>query len=188
MSDIGYAKVQNLYKKLCFDKIQECVKDIRHSEITYRFIKNPQEILELMNDIFDTPFWEHVLSEDSINECIAQGETFILFQIYGLPCALALVSDIQEDGKREVYQLDVEDELFLRGNGIGEKVVKILRDDIYPNEKLYGYAVSEAIKFWSRQARYYDREIFIDMEKEHFENGGSEEELYESEGLMYFAI
>lgn len=188
MKKIGYGKIRTLYKKLCFEDIQKRIRIRKSYDITYRFLTNPKEIVELIEDIFDTPFWEDTLNEKAIEKCLSKKETFILFEIYGMPCALALVSDVQHDNTRELYQLDVEDSLFLRGNGIGKKVVKILRDDIYPNEQLYGYAVSESIKFWSRQANYYDREIFESMKREHFENGGSEEELYESEGLMYFAI
>ena len=188
MSKKGYREKRDEYYKSYFKELQKEIKSISTSQIIYRFLKEIKEIKELMEDIFDTPFWECFLEDNAIEKCLSKKETFVLFEIKNMPCGLALVSDIQESNKREIYNLDVEDELFLRGNGLGEKIVKLLKEKIYPSENLYGYAVSESAKFWSRQASSYDHKVFNSMKEEHIQNGGKEDELFESEGLMYFSL
>lgn len=188
MSKKGYREKRDECFKNYYNEFQKEIKNISASQITYRFLTDTEEIKELMEDIFDTPFWEYLLEDNAIERCLSKKETFILFEIKNMPCGLALVSDIQESNKREIYNLDVEDELFLRGNGLGKKIVKLLKEKIYPSENLYGYAVSESAKFWSRQASNYDYEVFNSMKEEHIQNGGKEDELFESEGLMYFSL
>lgn len=188
MSKKGYREKRNI----CYEKhpgcMQENIKNIDSSQITYRFIVDSSEIVELIEDIFDECFWEYLLIEDAVKECFENNETFVLFEIDSMPCALALISDIKDDSKRELYQLDVEDYLFERSNGIGSKVVKLLNEKIYHNEEIYGYSVSQAAKFWSRNANNYDHEVFNSMREEHLENGGEKDELFDCEGLMYFCL
>lgn len=188
MAKIGYRKIKQEYYERYYSELQKEIQNINISEIKYRILTEAQEVEELMVDIFDEFFWKDYIGNDSIKESMLNKESFILFEIKGIPCALALISDIQEYSKRELYQLDVEDYIFERGNGIGPKVVELLNEHIYPNEKIYGYAVSEAAKFWSRIANNYDHDIFESMREEHLENGGEEDELFECDGLMYFSL
>lgn len=188
MAKIGYRKIKQEYYKRYYSELQKEIRNINISEIKYRILTEAQEVEELMVGIFDEPFWESYIGNGCIERSISNKESFILFEIKGIPCALALISDIKECSERELYQLDVEDCIFGRSNGLGSKIVKLLNEHIYPNEKIYGYAVSEAAKFWSRVASNYDSDIFESMKQEHLENGGEEDELFECEGLMYFSL
>lgn len=188
MSKKGYREKRDEYYKNYCKELQKEIKSISASQITYRFLADVEEIKELMEDIFDEPFWEYLLKDGAIEKCLSDKEVFILFEIKNMPCGLALVSDFEEGNKRQIYNLDVEDWLFGRENGLGAKIVKLLKEEIYPSENLYGYAVSEAVKFWSRQTNDYDYEVFNSMKEEHIQNGGQEDELFESEGLMYFSL
>ncbi|MBQ8997115.1 MAG: hypothetical protein IJ086_15280 [Clostridium sp.] len=188
MNKKGYREKRNLYSEKYYDYIQKSICNIEYSQITHRFLTDTDEILELMNNIFDEWFWQDMLSKNAIERSLKNKESFILFEIENMPCALALVSDSNDNSERELYQLDIEDYLFERGNGLGEKIVNILREHIYPTDNIYGYSVSEAAKFWARISTNYDPDVFNSMRKEHLENGGEENELFESEGLMYFSL
>lgn len=105
-----------------------------------------------------------------------------------MPCALAHVSRLNEENKREIYALDVEYRKIERSNGVGSIVVKILRDTIYPQNKLWGYSVSEASRFWVRHASSYDKVIFKMYQDGHAKSDYDEWDLYDSPELMYFCL
>ena len=187
MSKLGYReKMLKLYNEK-IQIIEGDLKDISLSDLTYRFLTNISEIRELMEDVFDTPFWEDVLENNIIEERLREGGDFIVFEIKEIPFGLVSLSS-EEDEEREIYQFDIEDFLFGRNNGLGEKVVDLLRCKIYSDEMLFGYAVSESVKFWSRHADLYDAEVYESMKEEHIADGGEEDELFEVEGLMYFEL
>ena len=189
MNKKDYLKRRNEYYNQFYNELQERIKDINYTQISYRVLTDISEAEELIFDIFDTPFWEHyLLEDDTLSEHVFNNDMFILFEIENMPCGLALLSDNSYDDKIELCNLDIEDFIFLRGNGLGSKIVKLLKEDIYPDKKIYGYAVSQSAKFWARESKFYDEDIFESMKLEHLENGGEEDELFESEGLMYFSL
>lgn len=190
MNKKGYLKRRNEYYNQSYKELQDRIKDIDYTQISYRVLTDIEEATELILDIFDTPFWEYYLLEDNmLTEHIFKNDTFILFELENMPCGLALLSGKNDDDNSiELCNLDIEDFLFLRGNGLGSKIVKLLNENIYPDKTIYGYAVSESSKFWARESKSYDEDIFESMRIEHLENGGEEDELFESEGLMYFSL
>lgn len=163
------------------------IANISLSDISYRFVTDVPEIRELMEDVFDTPFWEDVLEGINVEERLEEGGEFIVFEIEGMPFGLVSLSN-EEDLEREIYQFDIEDFVFGRGNGLGSKVIHLLKHKIYKDETLVGYSVSEAAKFWARNASSYDEEAYDDMKEEYLRNGGEEDELFEVNGLVYFEL
>lgn len=190
MNKKDYLKKRNEYYNQSYNELQKRIKDIDYTQISYRILTDIEETTELILDIFDTPFWDHyLLEDDTLAERVFKDDIFILFELDNMPCGLALLStNYNNNNTIELCNLDIEDFLFLRGNGLGSKIVKLLNENIYPDKTIYGYAVSESSKFWARESKYYDKDVFESMRTEHLENGGDEDELFESEGLMYFSL
>lgn len=157
--------------------------------IEYEFVNDCERLKDLMNNTFDEFFWEDLLSQDdSIQNALSEGHEFILFTQEKKPCALVNMGGpfFGDEDSKEIYQLDVEDNNFGRGEGVGGKVVELLKTQIYPDKRLYGYSVSESAKFWVKHASKVDEDILQMFKDAHIEDGYEEDELYCCEGLMLF--
>lgn len=161
---------------------------MKNSPINYEFIKDAKRIKELIEEHFDDCFWEDLLTGDNLKNELDEGHEFILFSQDEEPCALVNMGSSFEDvaNSKEICQIDVEDNIFGRGYGIGSRIVEILKNTIYSGINLYGYSVSQSAKFWAKHASKLDEDILSMFKEAHVEDGYEEDELYECEGLMLF--
>lgn len=141
-----------------------------NNKIEFEYLADAKEIRNVIEKYFDIPFWEYELKDNIIEESLVDSE-YLLFYLSKKPCALLKMIH-EDDETLEIALMDVEDNVIGRNNGVGEDVIKILKNTVYSDIHIYGYSVPQAARFWARNSTFFDEHAYQKIRSCDFEAGG----------------